>query len=142
MSRLIRNNCFLIFICLLLTGCSVTKHIPKGEKLYTGAEIVLESTEKINKKFIKVVAESAVRPAPNKRFLGMKVKLWKYLAAGENPKTKLGKWLKKTGEAPVLLSSVKPGVTTSIIDAKLFQYWEFSKVIPNPKLLKRSILPK
>jgi len=120
MSRLIRNNCFLILFCLLLSGCSITKQMPKGEKLYTGAEIVLESKEKINKRFIKTVAESAVRPAPNKRFLGMKVKLWKYMAAGENPKTKLGKWLKKTGEAPVLLSSVKPGVTKSIIDAKLF----------------------
>jgi outer membrane protein assembly factor BamA len=103
-----------------LAACSGTKHLPRGEKLYTGGEIKLETTDKINKRFIKTIAESAVRPAPNKSYLGMRPKLWMYMAAGENPKTKFNKWLKKTGEAPVLISSVKPGVTTAIIDAKLF----------------------
>jgi outer membrane protein assembly factor BamA len=103
-----------------LAACSGTKHLPRGEKLYTGEEIKLETTDKINKRFIKTIAESAVRPSPNKSYLGMRPKLWMYMAAGENPKTKFNKWLKKTGEAPVLISSVKPGVTTAIIDAKLF----------------------
>src|SRR5450759_4196335 len=120
MTRSILNKYFLILICLLLAACSGTKHLPKGEKLYTGGEIKLETTDKINKRFIKTIAESAVRPAPNKNYLGMRPKLWMYMAAGENPKTKFKKWLKKTGEAPVLISSVKPGVTTAIIDAKLF----------------------
>lgn len=103
-----------------MAACSGTKHLPRGEKLYTGEEIKLETTDKINKRFIKTIAESAVRPSPNKSYLGMRPKLWMYMAAGENPKTKFNKWLKKTGEAPVLISSVKPGVTTAIIDAKLF----------------------
>ena len=120
MTRSILNKYFLILICLLLAACSGTKHLPKGEKLYTGGEIKLETTDKINKRFIKTIAESAVRPAPNKSYLGIRLKLWMYMAAGENPKTKFKKWLKKTGEAPVLISSVKPGVTTAIIDAKLF----------------------
>ena len=106
--------------CLLLAACTGTKNLPKGEKLYTGAEIKLESAEKVNKKFIKTVAQAGVRPAPNKKFLGMRPKLWMYNAAGEEPKTKIKKWLKKTGEAPVLMRNVKPGVTASIIDAKLF----------------------
>ena len=42
------------------------------------------------------------------------------MKAGENPKTKFKKWLKKRGEAPVLMSSVKPAVTSAIIDAKFF----------------------
>jgi hypothetical protein len=120
MTRSILNKYFLILICLLLAACSGTKHLPKGEKLYTGGEIKLETTDKINKRFIKTIAGSAVRPAPNKSYLGIRLKLWMYMAAGENPKTKFKKWLKKTGEAPVLISSVKPGVTTAIIDAKLF----------------------
>jgi outer membrane protein assembly factor BamA len=103
-----------------LAACSGTKHLPRGEKLYTGVEIKLETTDKINKRFIKTIAESAVRPSPNKSYLGMRPKLWMYMAAGENPKTKFKKWLKKTGEAPVLISNVKPGVTTAIIDARLF----------------------
>jgi len=109
-----------MLFCLLLAACTGTRNLPKGDKLYTGAEINLESAEKINKKFIKTVAEGGVRPAPNKKFLGMRPKLWMYNTAGEDPKTKIGKWLKKTGEAPVLMRDVKPGVTSEIIDARLF----------------------
>jgi len=35
------NKYILISICMLLFACSGTKHLPKGEKLYTGAEIKL-----------------------------------------------------------------------------------------------------
>ncbi|NTW32825.1 MAG: BamA/TamA family outer membrane protein, partial [Bacteroidetes bacterium] len=97
--------------------------MPQGEKLYSGAEIKLESTDNIkkkNKKFIKTIAENTIQTQPNKNFLGMRPKLWKYLKAGESPKSKFKKWLKKSGEARVLISSIKPGVTSAIIDAKFF----------------------
>lgn len=108
------------FIFLLLAACSGTKHLPDGEKLYTGAEIKLESVGKVNSRSIKAAAEQAVRPVPNKSYFGLRPKLWMYTIAGDEPKSKLKKWLKKTGEAPVLLSSVKPAVTAEIIDARLF----------------------
>jgi outer membrane protein assembly factor BamA len=110
-------------ICLLLASCSGTKHLPKGEKLYTGADIILESSEKISprkKKLIKSVAENAIRPEPNKKIVGLRPKLWMYMKAGENPQGRLKKWFKKNGEAPVLISSIKPAVTAAIVDARLF----------------------
>ena len=120
MTRSIPDKSFLILICLLLEACSGTKYLPKGEKLYTGGEIKLETTDKVNKSYIKTVEGSAISPDPNKRFLGMHPKLWRYMVAGENPESKFKKWLKKSGEAPVLISSVKPELTTAVIDAKLF----------------------
>jgi len=120
MSRSIQNSLFLILVCLLLAACTGTRNLPKGEKLYTGAEIKLESSDKLNKKFIKTTAQLAVRPIPNKVYLGFRPKLWLYNTAGVDPKTKLGKWFKKRGEPPVLMSSVKPGVTRAIIDSRLF----------------------
>ncbi|MDP1745594.1 MAG: hypothetical protein Q8L90_08455, partial [Bacteroidota bacterium] len=123
MTRSIINKYFLILICTLVASCSGTKHLPPGEKLFTGAEIELESTDKITKKkkrFIKTTAETTLRPSPNKTFLRMRPKLWRYIKAGENPTGKFKKWLKKTGEPPVLMSAVKPAVTSTIIDAKLF----------------------
>lgn len=111
---------FLIFISLLMASCSGTRHLPDGEKLYTGAEIKLESAEHLNKKLIKAAAEGAVRPLPNKGFFGIRPKLWLNNMAGPEPKTKLEKWLKKTGEPPVLMSSVKPSITAEVIDAMLF----------------------
>lgn len=123
MKRLTKNKYILIFICLILASCSGTKHLPPGEKLYTGAEVKIESIDKLKKKkkaIIKTTVENAVRPKPNKSFLGMRPKLWIYMTAGEDPKKKFKKWLQKNGEAPVLMSSIKPGITSSICDAKLF----------------------
>lgn len=120
MNRIMRNIFYLIFISMLLTACSGTRHLPSGDKLYTGAEIKLESTDHLNRKFIRMNVEEDLRPEPNKSFLGMRPRLWMYMTAGENPKSKLDKWLQKRGEAPVLMSSIKPAVTTEIIDATLF----------------------
>ncbi len=120
MIRTIRNKCFLIISCWLLASCSGTRHLPSGEKLYIGAEIKLETTTNINKKQIKNEVEVTLRPEPNKVFLGLRPRLWMYMTAGENPKSKLEKWLKKNGTAPVLLSDIKPAVTSKIIDATLF----------------------
>ena len=115
----VRGSLFMFIICIL-ASCSGTRHLPKGEKLYTGAEIKLESTEKIDKGFIKAIAEQAVRPEPNASYLGMRPQLLIYQSASENPRSKLQKWLRKMGDAPVLLSAVKPAATAAVIDAKLF----------------------
>ncbi len=112
---------FFISICLLLTSCSGTRLLPKGEKLYTGFKIKLETHEEIsNRGYIKSNAQKAVVLKPNKRILGMRPKLWMYLKAGDEPKSKFRKWLKKNGEAPVLMSNVSPVLTSEIIHARLF----------------------
>ena len=134
MSKRARNGLFLI--CMVLASCSGVRHLPKGEKLYTGAAVNLESNLKVNTRLIKITAEEALRPKPNRSYFGMRPKLWLYMLGGENPKNKFGRWLKKTGEAPVLLSSIKPGVTSDIIDARLFNIGIFksyteSKVVEN-----------
>ena len=124
MKRSIRNNPFLLVICLLMAACSGTRHLPpstRGEKLYTGAEIKLVSAEKINNTgSIEEAAQEAIRPFPNKVFFGIRPKLWLSNLAGEVPNNKFERWLKKIGEPPVLMSSIKTGVTSEIIDARLF----------------------
>jgi len=120
MKRSIQISYFLIFSFLLLAACSGTRHLPPGEKLYTGAETKLESTNNISSKLIKTTVENAIRPQPNKVFLGFRPKLWMYNTAGESPESKFQKWLRKRGEAPVLISNIKPGVTAEFIDAGLF----------------------
>ncbi len=113
-------------LILFLAACTGTRHLPKGEKLYVGAEIKLESKHKINRKFVKTTAEGALRPMPNKTYLGIRPRLWMYQTAGETPKSKFNKWLKRNGEAPVLISGIKPKVTAAIIDARLFNIGIFN----------------
>ena len=126
------NKYVLIYICLFMTACSGTRLLPKGEKLYTGAVIKLVSTDKssiaINKGFIKNIEESSIRPMPNTSYFGMRPQVWMYLSAGKNPTGKFKKWLKKTGQAPILISSIKPQVTAAIIDAKLFNIGIFNSM--------------
>lgn len=109
-----------ILFILLLAACSGTKHLPADEKLYTGAKIKLESSEKVNKRFIKAAVNESFRPEPNKSYFGMRPQLWLYMATSENPDSKFKKWLRKTGEAPVLMSHVNPQATAAVIDARLF----------------------
>jgi len=122
----VRSSFLLLLFCLLLISCSVTKHLPAGAKLYSGAQVKLISTEKVNKKEVKAAALASVRPKPNSSFFGMHPQLWLYMSAGENPKSKFKKWLQKTGEAPVLMTNTNPGVTSAAIDAKLFNMGIFN----------------
>jgi outer membrane protein insertion porin family len=109
-----------ILICSIMTACSGTRYLPAGDKLYTGAEIKLEASDKIKKRNIKKIIKTGIRPEPNNSFLGMRPKLWIYMVAGDPQKSKFRSWMSKRGEAPVLISNIKPGITADIIDAKLF----------------------
>ncbi len=123
MIRSVISRFFLIILCVSGAACSGTKYLAPGEKLYTGAEIILESADEltaVDKRSVKSEAEDAIRPFPNKTFLGMRPRLWLYMKAGESPRGKFKKWLKRKGEEPVLISDVKPSVTAEIIDAVLF----------------------
>jgi outer membrane protein insertion porin family len=129
MKRVILYINIYIITCLVLISCSGIKHLPPGEKLYAGAGVKLEYSEdliKKKKRLIQKVAETGIRPQPNKSYLGMRPRLWLYMVTGDNPNTWLGKWLRKRGQAPVYLSSVKPGATAGIMDARLFNIGIFN----------------
>jgi outer membrane protein insertion porin family len=115
-------------VMFLLASCSGTRFIPEGEKLYTGADIELQPTEKLkHKKFIKNTAEQALQPKPNKGFLGMRPKLWIYFVSGDTSAKGIGKWFRdKLGEPPVYISTIKPDVTAKFIDAKLYNIGIFN----------------
>ncbi len=98
-------------VCLLmLASCSSTKYLPKGEKLYTGADVKFESNNLNNSLERSLLTElkGLTRPKPNSSFLGLRPKLFAFYIAGTPKKDKgLRYWLKnKIGEPPVLISNV------------------------------------
>jgi len=100
---------FLIFFALLVSSCSNTRHLPAGERLFTGTKIHIKddlASKKERKVLINDLA-GVVRPKPNTKTLGVRLKLTLYNLAG-NPKKKKGihKLLRNFGEQPVLASSV------------------------------------
>lgn len=88
-------------------GCNVTKNVPKGDALYTGATIKMENSEAESKenKVIKSTLAGLTRPKPNSKLFGIPIKLHIYNLAGKGNKG-LSKFLKKNGQPPVLLSQL------------------------------------
>lgn len=100
------HTILIFFIALVLSSCSNTKHLPAGETLYVGNKVKVKDAEvpKRERKTIAKDLSDAVRPKPNTKTLGIRLKLTIYNLAGEPKKQKgLKYWLRnKVGEPPVL----------------------------------------
>ena len=92
----------------LLAACSSTRHLPEGDKLYTGAAIDVNGTATVREK--KVLQEDLgglTRPRPNSKFLGFRFKLNIYnLFRNKKENSFWGRIRAKNGEPPVLLSQL------------------------------------
>ena len=99
----------IIFSLFIVFGCNNTRHIPKGDALYTGATIKLSGTRTTTrqKKALLEDLKGLTRPKPNSKILGMRIKLSLYNLAGDTSKKGFfRKFLRNLGEPPVLLSSL------------------------------------
>jgi outer membrane protein assembly factor BamA len=140
MKKLISPS-LLIFLCLVWAACSNTKYLKPGQKLYTGAEVVInpDSSAKIdNQKNVKTDLESKARPRPNKSIFGLRPKLYIYNLAGEPKKPKgIRHWLRtKVGEAPVLLSEVKLKYNNDVMTSYLISQGYLQSVVTGDTITK------
>lgn len=99
-----------LLLLVISTGCSNTKYLAEGESLFTKAEVHFNNhkASKREEKALKEDMEGAVRPYPNKKLLGMRLRLAIYNRT-DTPKRENGirNWLKnRVGEPPVLMSDV------------------------------------
>ncbi len=135
------------FYQLLLTGlvlvifsaCNNLKKLPAGERLYTGAEIVFEDTIK-NKKQIRSELRELLRPIPNSKILGMRIRLSLYNMS-KPPKGKgLNHLLRnKWGEPPVLYSKARPDYTATVLNNWMFNNGFFhATTVAEPQLKEKT----
>lgn len=118
-----RNSLYIGLLLVLFTGCTGLHYVPEGKKLYTGAEVKIESEEKKLKarKYLKKEAEASIKPKPNKKFLGMRPALWIYYVTGGDSARGVKRWFRdKMGEEPVYFENVSPTSTVGFINAKMF----------------------
>ncbi|RXF71298.1 BamA/TamA family outer membrane protein [Arcticibacter tournemirensis] len=119
MNRIYIKYILLLFTSLLM-ACNVTKNVPQGDYLYTGAKVKIEDKDikRKEKKILEPDLNSILRPKPNTSILGLRPKLWIYnitKTAKKGPR----KWIKKWGEPPVLFSSVKVDYNRDLIVNRL-----------------------
>ena len=121
MNRTLKHSISFIFFGLILYSCSITKHIPEGERLYTGAKIEIESDSIIkNEEDLKTELETILRPEPNSKFLGMYLGLYYYFKTQEENPGFINKWLyKQVGEKPVYQSSVNAFEVEAVLRNRL-----------------------
>ena len=103
---------------IVSASCNLTKLVPKGDALYTGATIKIKDStlSKKEKKSIIAQTQGLPRPLPNSKFLGIPIKLVLYNLAGDTSKHNfIRKFLRKTGQPPVLLSGVNVDYNVKLI---------------------------
>ncbi|MFC1226065.1 BamA/TamA family outer membrane protein [Pedobacter sp. BG31] len=139
MRQLIRPI-LLVLACLVWAACSSTKSLKPGQHLYTGAEVKInpDSSGKIDdEKQVKRDLESKTRPRPNSSILGIKFKLGIYNLAGEPKKPKgFRNWLRRQGEAPVLLNEVKLKYNNDVLTSYLISEGYLQASVTGDTLVK------
>ena len=121
----VRKGFLLAGALLLLCACSTTKHIPEGEKLYTGLEKteVTGDTKSLSASGKSALsdAESALSFPPNNSLFGSSsvripfpMGLWIYNGF-YNKEKRFGKWIfNKLGSTPKLISTAAPETRSQI----------------------------
>lgn len=124
-----------------LFSCSNLKYLPAGDALYTGAKVTVKAPELKPKrrKVLKEQMESLIRPKPNSKILGMRLRLTAYNIAGHPKKEKSPRgWLKnKVGEPPVLLSDVNLQRNIQVLQSALENSGFFRDSVSGDTSVKR-----
>lgn len=117
-----RNNDYIWIACLsavlFLCSCSNTRYLPEGESLYTETQVQVKDqyVPRKNRKIIEQDLTNAVAPKRNRKFLGMRVKLFIYNLAGDPDKeSSVRRWLRENGEPPVLASNFRKDRNESLL---------------------------
>ena len=138
--QMIRNRiqswCLLLVSVLFLAACSVTKHLPEGEKLYMGVDKmeVKNEDESLAGSLALEEVQAALSCPPNNAIMGsnslkwpLPFGLWIYNAFEKyHDKNGFGHWvLQKLGSTPVLLSSVNAETRVKVATNLLRDYGFF-----------------
>lgn len=122
-------------------SCSSTKNISPGDALYTGSSVTIkdDAVSRKKKKDVRKQLDGLTRPRPNKKFLGMRFKLWAYNFAGTKATGRgLRGWLKnKVGEPPVLLSEVRLDHNVDVLKSYLENKGYFQAKVTADTTVKR-----
>ncbi len=134
------HNALALLVCsLLFASCNVWKHIPEGEKLYTGAKLKLESDGRVEggKKDLQYELEDVVSPEPNKKILGGRFGLWLYFKTQQKVGKKFLKKLnQRFGEKPVYMSDVNALRNEKILLNRLENNGFFGAEVTSERKLK------
>lgn len=128
------------FSFILMSSCTGTRFLKNGETFYDGAEITLQTVDKISgKKALRTELNELITPRPNSTLFGLRPGVWFYYVAG-TPKSKKGfaNFVKsKLGDKPVLLSDTEPSKTVSMLERQLNNEGYFGSKVSSEIITKK-----
>lgn len=106
---------------LFLYSCSIKRYIPNGEYLFSGGEVIVVDTVKIdNLSDIKSELQTVLYPKPNRKILGIYPGLYYHFKAKKEKPGFIVRYMnKRIGEEPVYLSDVGIDGTKDLIENRL-----------------------
>jgi outer membrane protein insertion porin family len=131
---------YCLFLIVSLSGCSVMKHVPENEILYTGYHIKLKPNGKVKAKDrIKELMDQNVSPKANKSIFGFYPGLWFYYNAG--PVEKKKRWFRnflknKLGEVPIYMSDIDAEKTAKMLKGHLINNGYFQAEVKQEVKIK------
>ena len=108
----------LAIVCIVLSGCSSSKHVPDGSYLLDKVHIRLDSVGKEEQLDVTEM-QAYLRQTPNHRMLwSIKFRLGFYNMAGSDSTNWWNRWMRKLGEPPVIYDPALSDASAS----QLIQY--------------------
>jgi len=103
------------------SGCAGLRFIPEDEELYTGADVRIESEERVpRRRRLQSELEDGIRPQPNTTWLGLiRPGLWIHGAFADIETGLRGRLRDRFGEPPVLFDEVSPERTAETLRRRL-----------------------
>ena len=99
----IRHIIYALAAALLLTGCSATRHVPRGSYLLDKVTLSVEDSAQIPTRALY----NYLRQTPNHKVLGVaRLQLGVYNLSGSDSTGRFNRWLRKIGEEPVIFVSL------------------------------------
>ena len=129
---------FVIIVVVFAYSCSSTRHLPEGEKLYTGATVAVDGPGTVReKKVLRTDLQGLTRPKPNSKFLGVRLKLWIYNMFRNKSETSFwGRFRDKNGEPPVLLSQVDLEQNVRVLHSHLENKGYFRSLVTSDTVIR------
>lgn len=137
----VKKNYAIILLAgyLFFTSCSNTRHLPDGDKLYTGANVNVEgpSLPLREKKVLRADLEGLTRPKPNTKLLGVRFKLSIYnMFRNKKENSFFGRFREKNGEPPVLLSQLDLHQNTRVLQNHLENKGYFNATVTGDTIIR------
>ncbi len=127
------------FGLLLIASCNPTKYIAEGDKFYKEGDVVIhnDTIPKERKEGFETFLEGSLLPKPNSKLLGVyfKVGLWNMGGGPDTSNNFIRRWLKKQGEAPVLLSDVNREYNENLLRNKMENLGFFTARVTSDTLI-------